>query len=258
MPADQFHARDLAWALGSACASHGKPFDAALLLKQFAPPYSDGALVAAAQAIGFHARVKPIPLKQLSSERGLAFPLIQNKLTDGESCTTLCLLVGKTSDAITFIPSGGDAPGTESLLVAFQMFALRLSLPLMRKVDLWQQFLQARLAVERLGDLMNAPPEPYSIIPSRRCAGSGHIDIAGLTFRYAEDLPFLYESLSLSIAPGKTITLMGPSGSDKSTLAKLLLGFYGPTQGPITMDGIDIRHLSANELRSNFGSAAVL
>jgi len=107
--------------------------------------------------------------------------------------------------------------------------------------------------VERLGDVMNAPAEPYSIAPSRRSAGAGHIEVERLAFRYADDLPYLYQDLSISIAPGKTIALMGPSGSGKSTLAKLLLGFYVPTQGQIKLDGIDIRHLSANELRATFG-----
>jgi ABC-type transport system involved in cytochrome bd biosynthesis fused ATPase/permease subunit len=59
--------------------------------------------------------------------------------------------------------------------------------------------------------------------------------------------------ISLTIEPGKTVALMGPSGSGKSTLAKLLQGFYWPSEGQIRIDGIDIRQLSANELRANFG-----
>lgn len=156
---------------------------------------------------------------------------------------------------------GGNSGGSETIaavftigmLVAFQMFASKLSQPLMRLVGLWQQFQQARLAVMRLGDLMNAPAEPYSINPSRRGQGKGQIEVDQLAFRYAEDLPYLYENLSLTIAPGQVIALMGPSGSGKSTLAKLLLGFYWPTAGRIRIDGIDVRHLSANELRANFG-----
>ncbi len=149
--------------------------------------------------------------------------------------------------------TGAASVFTIGMLVAFQMFAGKLSQPLMRMVGLWQQFQQASLAVERLGDVMNAPAEPYSIAPSRRSAGAGHIEVERLAFRYADDLPYLYQDLSISIAPGKTIALMGPSGSGKSTLAKLLLGFYVPTQGQIKLDGIDIRHLSANELRATFG-----
>lgn len=146
--------------------------------------------------------------------------------------------------------------GTEftiGTLVAFQMFASRLSQPLLRLVGLWQQFQQANISVERLGDVMNAPPEPYSVTPSREMSGQGSIEIKNIAFRYSEQLPYLYQDLSVTIQPGKTIALMGPSGCGKSTLAKLMQGFYQPSDGRILIDGRDIRHLSANELRSYFG-----
>jgi subfamily B ATP-binding cassette protein HlyB/CyaB len=139
------------------------------------------------------------------------------------------------------------------MLVAFQMFAGRLSQPLLRLVGLWQQFQQAHIAVKRLGDVMNAPAEPYSLIPAREGGGAGHIEIKNLAFRYAEHLPYLYRGLNLSLKPGAAAALMGPSGCGKSTLAKLLQGFYQPADGQILIDGRDIRHLSANELRQHFG-----
>ena len=139
------------------------------------------------------------------------------------------------------------------MLVAFTMFASRLSQPMLKLVGLWQEFQQAGIAVKRLGDVMNAPQEPYSTIPSRESARKGKIEIDNLAFRYAENLPYLYQHLSISIEPGQCIALMGPSGCGKSTLAKLLQGFYQPTEGSIKLDGHDIRHLSANELRSSFG-----
>ncbi len=142
---------------------------------------------------------------------------------------------------------------TIGMLVAFQMFASRLSQPMLRLVGLWQQFQQANLSVQRMGDIMNAPMEPYSILPTRISAGNGQIDIQDLSFRYAENLPFLYQDFKLNVAPGKVIAIMGPSGSGKSTLTKLLQGFYQPAGGTIKIDGNDIRHLSANELRHHFG-----
>lgn len=142
---------------------------------------------------------------------------------------------------------------TIGMLVAFQMFAGKLSQPVLRIVGLWTQFQQARLSVERLGDLMNAPAEPYTLIPRRSLAGRGRIVIEGLAFRHADDRPLLYEDLHLCIEPGEAVALMGPSGCGKSTLAKLMLGFYQPTAGSIRVDGVDTRHLSANELRSSFG-----
>lgn len=142
---------------------------------------------------------------------------------------------------------------TIGMLVAFQMFSGRLSQPMLRLVGLWQQLQQARLSVDRLGDLMNAPMEPYSVIPARDVARKGAIQIDDVAFRYAEQLPLVYENLSLAIQPGQAIAIMGPSGCGKSTLAKLMQGFYQPSAGRIMIDGIDIRYLSANELRNHFG-----
>lgn len=142
---------------------------------------------------------------------------------------------------------------TIGMLIAFQMFSSRLSQPMLRLVGLWQQFQQARLSVARLGDIMDAPMEPYSVVPTRDNRRQGAIRIDDIAFRYAEHLPFVYEHVSLEIPPGQMIGIMGPSGCGKSTLAKLLQGFYQPSNGRIAIDGVDVRHLSANELRSYFG-----
>jgi ATP-binding cassette, subfamily B, bacterial HlyB/CyaB len=168
--------------------------------------------------------------------------------------------------------AGSGEAFTIGMLVAFQMFASRLLQPMqrvlsglqpltttayplrvLRLVGLWQQFQQANLSVQRMGDIMNAPAEPYSILPTRLREGKGQIDIEGLSFRYADNLPFLYEGFDLKVAPGKVIAIMGPSGSGKSTLTKLLQGFYQPAGGIIKIDNNDIRYLSANELRHYFG-----
>lgn len=143
---------------------------------------------------------------------------------------------------------------TVGMLVAFQMFTSRISQPLLRMVGLWQQWQQTRLAIARLGDVMNAPAESYSLIPRRMgTAGPGRIEIEDLAFRYEPHLPYLFEDFSLTLPPGQLFALMGSSGSGKSTLAKLLEGFYAPSSGRIRIDGIDHRHLSVNELRSVFG-----
>lgn len=142
---------------------------------------------------------------------------------------------------------------TVGMLVAFQMFSSRLSQPMLRLVGLWQQFQQAKLAVTRLGDVMNAPTEPYRLSRSRAHSVNAAVQFESVAFRYADNLPYLYEDLTLTIPDGQLVALMGPSGAGKSTLAKLLQGFYQPHSGSIRLGGIDIRHLSANELRSHFG-----
>jgi subfamily B ATP-binding cassette protein HlyB/CyaB len=142
---------------------------------------------------------------------------------------------------------------TIGMLVAFQMFANRLSQPVLRLVGLWLEFQQTNVAIKRLGDILDAPAEPYSVIPSRSPGGSGRIEIRDISFRYDDSHPYLYQGLNLVVEPGSSVAVMGPSGSGKSTLTKLLQGFYQPTDGCILIDGRDIRHLSANELRQYFG-----
>jgi subfamily B ATP-binding cassette protein HlyB/CyaB len=142
---------------------------------------------------------------------------------------------------------------TVGMLVAFQMFASRLSQPMLRLVGLWQQFQQSRIAVARLGDVMNAPTEPYSLSRTRLREDRVAIQIEDLAFRYGENLPLLYDGFAASVAPGQLVAIMGPSGSGKSTLAKLLQGFYQPARGAIRVGNVDIRYFCANELRAHFG-----
>jgi subfamily B ATP-binding cassette protein HlyB/CyaB len=159
--------------------------------------------------------------------------------------TIAVLLVG----ALLVMKNDGFTIG---MLVAFQMFAARMAQPMMRISGLWQEFQQANIAVKRLGDIMDAPAEPHTLTPSR-AEGAGQIDIQGLAFRYSEKHPYLYRNLNYSFRPGSLVVVAGPSGCGKSTLAKLLLGFYQPSDGRIQLDGRDLSHLAANELRQAFG-----
>ncbi len=164
-----------------------------------------------------------------------------------EQAMTLCILcVG----ALLVMRNDGFTIG---MLVAFQMFASRMSQPMLRLAGLWQEFQQASIAVRRLGDIMDAPAEPHALVPSRAPQGRAEIQVEDLGFRYSAEHPYLYRNLSLALKPNKLTVLTGPSGSGKSTLAKLLLGFYQPEDGRITIDGRDVRHLAANELRQYFG-----
>ena len=101
---------------------------------------------------------------------------------------------------------------TIGMLVAFQMFAGRMSQPLLRLVGLWQEFQQSAIAVKRLGDIMNAPAEPYSVVPARDGAGQGAIEIADLSFRYGDNLPYLYRHLNADAATGRLRRAHGPLG----------------------------------------------
>jgi len=173
-----------------------------------------------------------------------------------EQVMTLAILV---VGALLVIDSAANAASgattfTIGMLVAFQMFASRVSQPMLRLVGLWQQFQQANVAIKRLGDVMDMPAEPYTLIPQHAdSAQGGRIEFQSVAFRYSEKHPWLYRDLNLAIKPGQLTVLVGPSGCGKSTLAKLLLGFYPPSDGRIMIEGQDTGFLSANELRANFG-----
>jgi len=179
-----------------------------------------------------------------SRKVGNTYNVIANGLE--QVMTLSILLIG----AILVMRNEGFTIG---MLVAFQMFASRMSQPMLRLVGLWQEFQQANIAVKRLGDILDMPQEPHTLTPNRENVGKGRIDLVDLSFRYSENHPWLYRNLNLSLKPGHLSVLMGPSGCGKSTLAKLLLGFYLPQEGQIDLDGKDIRYLAANELRCIFG-----
>jgi len=164
-----------------------------------------------------------------------------------EQLMTLSILV---AGALLVMRQDGFTIG---MLVAFQMFAARMAQPMLRIAGLWQEFQQANIAVKRLGDIMNAPTEPYSLAPARTPGGAGGIELQALAFRYSERHPYLFRNVNYAIKPGQLVLISGASGSGKSTLAKLLLGFYQPSDGRILLDGRDLGHLSANELRQTYG-----
>lgn len=185
----------------------------------------------------------------ITKQLGNTYNTIANGL---EQLMTLAILL--TGAWIVMHPTANNGTGfTIGMLVAFQMFAGKLSQPLLRLTGLWQQFQQANIAIQRLADVMDAPTEPYNVTPARESTGLGQISVNDVAYRYHEQQPYLYQQLSFSLKPGQAIAIMGPSGCGKSTLAKLLQGFYQPSQGQINLDGRDIRHLSANELRGYFG-----
>jgi subfamily B ATP-binding cassette protein HlyB/CyaB len=138
-------------------------------------------------------------------------------------------------------------------LIAFQMFAGQFSAPVMRLVGLWNEFQQALLSVDRLGDILNSPAESANDKAITLQTLGGDIKFDSVSFRYAPDGPFILNKLSLSVKKGESIGVVGRSGSGKSTLTKLLQRLYIPNDGALYIDGIDIRHLSPSWLRHNIG-----
>jgi subfamily B ATP-binding cassette protein HlyB/CyaB len=110
----------------------------------------------------------------------------------------------------------------------------------LRLAQLWQDFQQVRLSIERLGDILNTTPEPgrrgqASLPPIR-----GDISCEQITFRYRIDGPPALQDISLDIPAGQIVGIVGSSGSGKSTLAKLIQRLYVPESGRMLIDGIDL------------------
>jgi subfamily B ATP-binding cassette protein HlyB/CyaB len=139
-------------------------------------------------------------------------------------------------------------------LVAFNMLSGRVSQPILRLSQLWQDFQQVRISVDRLGDVLNAPAEPEHN-PNRASlpAIRGEIGFDKVRFRYRPDAPEALRGVSLTIAAGEMLGIVGPSGSGKSTLTKLVQRLYVPEQGRVMVDGVDLSLVDPAWLRRQVG-----
>lgn len=139
-------------------------------------------------------------------------------------------------------------------LIAFNMIAGRVSAPILKLVQLWQDFQQAGISIERLGDILNAPTEPMHD-PNRTSlpAIQGKVSFDRVTFRYSPERPEVLKQLSLSVEPGEVIGVVGRSGSGKSTLSKLLQRMYVPESGRVLVDGVDLVQVDTAWLRRQVG-----
>lgn len=138
-------------------------------------------------------------------------------------------------------------------LIAFQMFAGQFSAPMLRLVNLWNEFQQTLLAVDRIGDILNSPVELQSGNAITLNHVRGDIKFDKLSFKYNVESPNVLTNINLEIKAGARIGFVGRSGSGKSTLTKLIQRLYYPTEGTIYIDGIDIRNVNPVWLRTNIG-----
>jgi subfamily B ATP-binding cassette protein HlyB/CyaB len=147
---------------------------------------------------------------------------------------------------------GGEM--TVGELVAFNMLAARVSAPVLRLAQLWQDFHQARLSIDRLGDILNTIPEP-SFNPGRAALPAIHGQIAfeHVSFRYRIDGPEVLHDVSFSVRPGQVVGVVGSSGSGKSTIAKLIQRLYVPESGRVLIDGVDLAMVDLAWLRRQTG-----
>lgn len=165
-------------------------------------------------------------------------------------------LIGKlTTVGIVWLGANLALEGglTVGELVAFNMLASQVSMPVLRLAQLWNDFQQVGISMRRLGDVLNAPTE-LGARKSRIPRLQGAIDFVGVSFRYRPDTPHVIRNLHLQIRPGEVIGLVGRSGSGKSTLTKLVQRLYVPDCGRVIVDGHDLALIDTASLRHQIGA----
>ncbi|WP_338415213.1 type I secretion system permease/ATPase [uncultured Sphaerotilus sp.] len=137
-------------------------------------------------------------------------------------------------------------------LIAFNMLAAQVAQPVMRLAQMWTDFQQTGLSVQRLGDILNTRTEiagARSTLPPIR----GQIDFDQVHFRYRPDGQDVLRQVSLRIGAGEVIGIVGRSGSGKSTLTRLVQRLYVPERGRVLVDGVDLALVDSTSLRRQIG-----
>jgi len=142
-------------------------------------------------------------------------------------------------------------------LIAFNMLMGSVMAPLMGLVNLWDELHEAGIAMERLGDVLDLEPEQKPETLSSRILLpdlQGDIRLENVYFRYGgNETSYVLENISCEIKPGQLVAIVGQSGSGKTTLAKLLVGFYPPSEGKIYVDGYDLGLIDMEYYRGQVG-----
>ena len=138
-------------------------------------------------------------------------------------------------------------------LVAFQILSGRVTSPLLRLVQLWQNLQQVLLSVDRIGDILNVAPEAESgtglVLPPLK----GQITFEQVFFRYQSNIEPVLRGISFQVEPGQFVGIVGRSGSGKSTISKLLQRLYQIESGRILIDGFDVKSADLASLRQQMG-----
>ena len=170
--------------------------------------------------------------------------------------TTIVELISKLSFAAILFFGAKEVIGgsmTVGALVAFNMFAQRVSGPVIRMAQIWQDFQQVRLSVERLGDILDHPVERQAGAGTELPAMVGGVRFEGVRFRYAPDTPPVLGDITFALPAGMSLGIVGSSGSGKSTLTKLLQRLYVAEAGRVLVDGIDVAQADPAWLRRQIG-----
>ncbi|MGU7775772.1 type I secretion system permease/ATPase [Burkholderia sp. MR1-5-21] len=145
-----------------------------------------------------------------------------------------------------------DSRLTVGELIAFNMLAGQVSSPILRLAQLWNDFQQVGISMGRLGDILNAVPE-IAGKKTRLPRLSGTVEFDQVSFRYRPDASDVIRHVSVRIAAGEVIGIVGRSGSGKSTLTKLVQRLYVPDRGRVLVDGQDLAVIDTASLRQQIG-----
>ena len=190
---------------------------------------------------------------QLASYVSASFRVLSLGNTTSEFVQLIAKLVNA---AVLFFGARLAIEGSLTIgeLVAFTMIAGRVSAPVLRLAQIWQDFHQTRLSVDRLGDILNTPTEP-TYAPGRAAlpALEGNIVFDHVSFRYRPDGQRVLHDVSFNLAAGEVVGIVGLSGSGKSTIAKLIQRLYVPESGRVVIDGMDLAMADPAWLRRQIG-----
>ncbi|KPI22996.1 ABC transporter ATP-binding protein [Streptomyces sp. NPDC048253] len=136
---------------------------------------------------------------------------------------------------------------------AFIQYSRQFSMPLTQLASMANLVQSGVASAERVFELLDAEEQEADPVAAERPAElRGRVALEGVSFRYDPEKP-LIEDLSLTVEPGHTVAIVGPTGAGKTTLVNLLMRFYDVSGGRITLDGVDIARMSRDELRAGIG-----
>ena len=189
--------------------------------------------------------------KQLASSVSSGLDVLNVGVVAGTAVTTVGKLL---TVGILWVGSSAVVDGdlTVGQFIAFTMISSRLTDPIMRIANLWNNFQQVGISVERLGDILNAPAEIVGN-KTRIPRLEGSIEFDQVSFRYRPEAPDVIRSVNVKIEAGQVIGIVGRSGSGKSTLTKLVQRLYIPDRGRVLVDGQDIAIIDTTSLRHQLG-----
>ncbi|MCH2461771.1 MAG: ATP-binding cassette domain-containing protein [Gemmatimonadetes bacterium] len=185
-------------------------------------------------------------------DEGLRRAMARASLTGAVTFAAFGAIVGVLWVGGRLVLDGALSPGT---LVAFLLYAVTISGAITSLAGFWANLQEAAGAARRIFEILDHPVAIESPTAPRRLPTPvrGVVRYEGVTFRYEPHLPRVLDGIDLVLDEGVTVALVGISGAGKSTLASLIPRFFDVEEGSVTVDGIDVREMALDDLRTRIG-----